>query len=254
MAARHFADPAGGIEESPAHVRFEAGDVLDARTPTARLGFPELVRIAYERRVDLGARGFYATPGVDFNRETGRGNPFLYYTNGCAMADVVIDRLTGEMKVAAAHILIDIGRPINPAIDRGQVVGGFVQGLGWVTTEELRHDERGELLTCSPSTYKIPSVNDLPGEIRVVFHDDPGGPLNLSGSKAVGEPPFVLGLSVWAAVKDALRASAPGRGSGLKIPATAEEILRHLSGEKTRLATEITEDTESQEEGSIKIF
>jgi xanthine dehydrogenase large subunit len=242
VAARHFADPEGGIEESPAHVRFEAGDVFDARRPSKRVGFKELVRIAYERRVDLGARGFYATPGVDFNRETGKGNPFLYYTNGCAMAEVVIDRLTGEMKVAAAHILIDIGRPINPAIDRGQVVGGFVQGLGWVTTEELRYDDRGELLTSSPSTYKIPSVNDLPGELRVDFHDDPGGLLNLFGSKAVGEPPFVLGLSVWAAVKDALRASAPGRGFGLKIPATSEEILRHLSGERS-LATEITEDT-----------
>jgi xanthine dehydrogenase large subunit len=228
VAARHFASAADGLTVSPEHVVFEAGGVHDARRPGARVGFAELVRLAYEERVDLGARGFFATPGVDFNRETGRGNPFAYFTNGAAVAEVLIDRLTGSVQVTGVDILMDLGRSINPAVDRGQIIGGFVQGLGWATTEELRYSEAGELLSCSPSNYKIPAVTDVPSDFRVALldHENPG---NVFGSKAVGEPPFVLGISVWAAVKDALRAAAPGRGTGLKLPATGEEVLRHLS-------------------------
>ena len=134
----------------------------DIRRPGSRLEFRELVRLAYEERVDLGARGFYATPGVDFNRETGRGNPFLYFTNGAAVSEVVIDRLTGELTVTRVDILMDLGRSLNPAIDRGQVIGGFVQGMGWVTTEELLYSETGELLSHSPNNYKIPGVECMP--------------------------------------------------------------------------------------------
>ena len=124
-------------------------------------------------------------------------------------------------------ILMDLGRSINPAIDRGQVVGGFVQGLGWATTEELRYSDLGALLTCSPSNYKIPGVTDVPADFRVSFLDR-DNPANIHGSKAVGEPPFVLGIAVWAAIKDALRGS--GReGIGLGLPATGEEILLDLS-------------------------
>ena len=137
VAARLLASPDDGLAASPEHVVFEAGGAVDARRPGRRVAFADLVRRAYEERVDLGARGFYATPGVDFNRETGRGNPFLYFTNGAAVAEVLVDRLTGAVKVTRVDILMDIGRSINPAIDRGQVVGGFVQGLGWATTEEL---------------------------------------------------------------------------------------------------------------------
>ena len=133
--------------------------------PASRLDFRELVRLAYEERVDLGARGFYATPGVDFNRETGRGNPFLYFTNGAAVSEVVIDRLTGELAVTRVDILMDLGRSLNPAIDRGQVIGGFVQGMGWVTTEELLYSETGELLSHSPNNYKIPSVECMPARL-----------------------------------------------------------------------------------------
>jgi xanthine dehydrogenase large subunit len=228
VASRLLASPDGGIAASTAHVVFEGGGVVDARCPGRRLDFKDLVRRAYEERVDLGARGFYATPGVDFNRETGRGNPFLYYTNGAAVAEVLVDRLTGAVKVTRVDILMDIGRSINPAIDRGQVVGGFVQGLGWATTEELRHSDAGELLTCSPSNYKIPAVTDIPPDFRVAFLDR-DNPVNVHGSKAVGEPPFVLGVAVWAAVKDALRYGATERGTGLRLPATGEEVLRHLS-------------------------
>ncbi len=124
-------------------VIFEKGCVFDRRRPEGRLGFGDLVRLAYEERVDLGERGFYATPGIDFNWNTGQGNPFLYYTCGCAVSEVLIDRFTGDVKVTRVDILMDLGRPINPAIDRGQVIGGFMQGLGWATTEELRYSDAG---------------------------------------------------------------------------------------------------------------
>ena len=228
-AALHFASPAAGIAPSAAHVRFERGGVLDDRRPGHRLGFDELVRLAYEERVDLGARGFYATPGVDFNRETGRGNPFLYFTNGAAVAEVEIDRLTGELSVTRVDILMDVGRSLNPAIDRGQVIGAFVQGMGWATTEELLYSEAGELLSHSPNNYKIPNVECMPRALRVDFLENPGNRMNLLGSKAVGEPPFVLGLSVWAAAKQALAGLTPGRAPPLNLPATSEELLRHLA-------------------------
>src|SRR5262249_35603983 len=155
---------------------------------------------AYEERVDLGARGFYATPGVDFNRETGRGHPFLYFTNGAAVSEVLVDRLTGALRVSRVDVLMDAGRPINPAVDRGQVVGGCVEALGWATPEDLDYPGAGELRSCSPSNYKIPTAADVPADFRVAFlgRENPG---NVYGSKALGEPPFVLGVSVWAAVK-----------------------------------------------------
>jgi xanthine dehydrogenase large subunit len=151
----------------------------------------------------------------------------LYYTTGAAIAEVRIERLTGGLKVERVDILMDVGRSINPAIDCGQIVGGFMQGLGWVSTEELKYSDAGDLITASPTSYKIPGVHDLPDDLRVDFLGAAGDPLNVYGSKAVGEPPFVLGISVWLAVKDALRA-AVGRTPDLHLPATREEILRHL--------------------------
>jgi xanthine dehydrogenase large subunit len=227
-AARHFASAPDGIEASATHIRFERGAVHDIRRPALSVGFGELVKLAYEERVDLGARGFYATPGVDFNRETGRGNPFLYFTNGAAVSEVIIDRLTGELTVARVDILMDLGQSLHPDIDRGQVIGGFVQGMGWVTTEELLYTETGELLSNSPNNYKIPGVECMPRILRVDFLDNPDNPINLLGSKAVGEPPFVLGISVGMAAKAALSALSPGRSPALSFPATSEEILKHL--------------------------
>ena len=143
VAARHLATFEDGLEAAPTYIEFAAGCVCDRRRPAVRLTFAELVGIAHEQRVSLGERGHYATPGVDFNRETGTGNPFLYYTNGCAAAEVALDRFTGDVKVLRVDILMDLGRSINPAIDRGQVIGGFVQGMGWVTTEDLRYSAQG---------------------------------------------------------------------------------------------------------------
>jgi xanthine dehydrogenase large subunit len=229
VAAQHFASAPEGIEASPLHVRFEHGQVFDARRPNSSLCFRELVGLAYEQRVNLGERGFYATPGVDFNRETGRGTPFLYYTNGCAVAEVQIDRFTGEVRVIRVDLLLDIGQSINPGIDRGQVIGGFVQGMGWVTTEELRYGEAGELLSHSPTTYKIPHVTDLPPIFNLEFLDNRDNRMNVYNSKAVGEPPLLLGISVWTAVKHALSFVSGGQVPKLNLPATNEEVLRRLT-------------------------
>jgi xanthine dehydrogenase large subunit len=218
-----------GLEASPEYVDFADGCVFDRRDTARRCSFREVVADAYERRVDLGARGFYATPGVDFNRETGRGTPFLYYTNGAAVAEVLIDRFTGELRVERVDLLMDLGRMINPAIDRGQVVGGFVQGMGWVTTEALVYGPAGELLSDSATTYKIPNVSDVPADFRVAFLDNPDNRENVYGSKAVGEPPLLLAVSVWGAVKQALAAAAPNRRPRLDLPTTNEEILRRLT-------------------------
>jgi xanthine dehydrogenase large subunit len=229
VAARHFASPCEGIEASPLHVRFEHGQIFDSRRPALALSFRELVGLAYEQRISLGERGFYATPGVDFNRETGQGTPFLYYTNGCAAAEVLIDRFTGDVRVVRVDLLMDIGQSINPAIDRGQVIGGFVQGMGWVTSEDLRYAESGELLSHSPTTYKIPHVTDLPSIFNVEFLDNRENGMNVYSSKAVGEPPLLLGISVWTAIKHALSFVSGGQVPRLNLPATNEEVLRRLT-------------------------
>lgn len=190
--------------------------------------FTRLVQTAHELRVDLGGRGFYATPGIDFDRETGQGSPFLYYTNGAAVAEVLINRLFGDVSVQQIDVLMDLGRMINPAIDRGQVVGGFVQGMGWVTTEALIFDGKGRLLSDSATTYKIPNVTDVPERFRVDFLDNPENTANIYSSKAVGEPPLLLAVSVWAAVKHALASARPGALARLDLPATGEEVLMRL--------------------------
>jgi xanthine dehydrogenase large subunit len=229
FAATRLADAMAGITPSNAHIKFAGDHVLDSRRPDVRIAFNQLCAEARRERVDLGARGFYATPGVDFNRETGQGTPFFYFTQGAAVAEVLIDRFTGELRVPRADLLIDIGRSINPGVDRGQIVGGFIQGLGWVTTEALVYDERGNLLSYSPTTYKIPAITDVPQVLNVATFDNNDNVPNVYRSKAVGEPPLMLGIAVWAAVKNALSYVAPGTSADLQLPATGEEILRCLT-------------------------
>jgi len=137
--------------------------------------------------------------------------------------------LTGEFAVTRLDILVEIGQSLNPAIDRGQVIGGFVQGMSWATTEELIYSADGELLANLPNNYKIPNVECLPRVIRVDFLENAENRINLLGSKAVGKPPFLLGIGVWAAAKQALSSLSPGRSPPLNLPATSEELLRHLS-------------------------
>ncbi len=228
-AARRFASAELGLTESPQHVIFEEGHVFDARHPEQRIEFGELCSAARRDRVDLGARGFYATPGVDYNRETGQGNPFFYYTQGAAAAEVKIDRFTGELTVPRVDLLIDIGRSINPGVDMGHIVGGFIQGMGWVAGECLVYGAHGELLSHSPTTYKIPAVTDVPPIFNCELFPNDDNVENVGSSKAVGEPPLMHAISVWTAVKHALGCVSATAASELKLPATGEEILRCLT-------------------------
>jgi xanthine dehydrogenase large subunit len=217
----------GTHSRTVSRIRFSDDRVYVLDAPEHWIPFRDLVRKARYERVDLGARGFYATPDLDFQPDTGRGRPYRYYTMGAAAAEVLVDRFTGELRVPRVDILIDAGRTINPGLDRGQVIGGFVQGLGWVTTEELRYDG-GRLISDSFGTYKIPAITDLPEDFRLDFlkgrsRKNPGG------ARALGEPPFLLGLSVWAAVKHALSAVHSGDIQPLGIPATSERILLCLA-------------------------
>jgi xanthine dehydrogenase large subunit len=227
-AAKQLAAADLGLTESPEHVGFEDGVILDRRAPARRLDFAAACAAARRDRIDLGARGFYATPGVDYNRETGRGNPFLYYTQGAAVAEVRIDRFTGELTVPRVDLLIDIGRSINPGVDMGQVIGGFVQGMGWVTNECLVYDAGGGLLSRSPTTYKIPAASDVPAVFHAEFFPNDDNVETVARSKAVGEPPLMHALAVWAAVKHALSCVSPAAAARLCLPATGEEILRAL--------------------------
>lgn len=246
FAAEQLADSAMGLAPSTRHISFRDGTVFDRRCPDKILPFGILCDMARRERISLGARGFFATPGVDFNRETGRGTPFFYYTQGAAVAEVVVDRFTGELSVPRVDLLIDIGKSINPGVDRGQVIGGFVQGMGWATTEALVYGDDGSLLSYSPTTYKIPASTDVPPLFNVDFFDRHDNVQNIRRSKAVGEPPLMHAIAVWAAVKNALGYASPEAAAALNLPATGEEILRCLhEAEQPTAATPGQEGKES---------
>ncbi len=217
------------VERSEESVEFREGLVFDRRAPEARrMTFPELIRFAYLERIDLGARGFYATPGLSWDWVTGVGSPFRYFTQGWAVSEISLDRATGEVVVERSDVLMDIGRPINPGIDHGQMTGAFVQGMGWVTTESLRYAPSGELWSHSPTTYKIPNIQDVPRTFNVDYVEIDNS-VNIRGSKAAGEPPLLLAISVWTAIKHALSFASGGRIPQLDLPATNEEIVMRLA-------------------------
>lgn len=240
LAAHHLASKVADINPSPSSIRFEGGFVFDRRRPDTRLTFKELVKIAYMNRVSLGERGYYATKGLDWSWDAGpegtaSGHPFLYYTQGAAVSEVTIDRFTGELKVERVDILMDIGKPVNPGIARGQLTGAFIQGMGWVTTECLKYAEDGTLLSHSPTTYKIPNIQDTPEVFNVNWIDKENS-VNVKGTKAVGEPPLCLGLSVWCAVKYALRSVSGAEIPKLILPASNEEIVMRLAEYESKTA------------------
>jgi xanthine dehydrogenase large subunit len=190
------------------------------------VSFGELAKRAYGARIHLSAAGFYKTPKLHWDRAKGKGRPFLYYAHGAACSEVLIDATTGEMKVERVDILHDVGRSLNPAIDIGQIEGGFVQGMGWLTTEELVYDAEGRLLTHAPSTYKIPVASDVPDDFRVALFENENHEATIYRSKAVGEPPLMLATSVFAAIADAVQSVHPGKAVLLDAPATPESILK----------------------------
>ena len=229
FAADLFASPDDGLIPSPEHIVFADSMVSDARQPGSGISFADLSNKARMERIDLGARGFYKTPGVDFNRETGRGNPFLYFTQGAAVAEVEIDRFTGDLTVPRVDLLMDIGKSINPGVDMGQITGGFIQGMGWATAECLVYDKAGILLSHSPTTYKIPAITDVPTDFRCELFPNEDNLHCVRRSKAVGEPPLLLGIAAWTAVRNALSFLPSEVDPNLKLPATGEEILRCLT-------------------------
>jgi xanthine dehydrogenase large subunit len=186
--------------------------------------FAEAVMSAYLARVSLSSTGFYKTPDIEWDRITGRGSPFFYFAYGAAVTEVVIDTLTGENRILRADILHDAGASLNPALDIGQIEGGYVQGAGWLTTEELVWDDQGALKTHAPSTYKIPAVSDRPDIFNVALWDQPNPAQTVYRSKAVGEPPLMLGISAFMALSDAVRACG-ATYADLQTPATAEAVL-----------------------------
>jgi len=191
------------------------------------LPFPDLVRRAYEDRVQLWSDGFYATPDLRWNQQTTKGRPFYYFSYGAAVSEVLVDTLTGEWRLLRADVLHDVGRSLNPAIDIGQIEGAFIQGMGWLTSEELVwHPQTGKLTTHAPSTYKIPTANDCPPQFDVALYDNANVEDSIHRSKAVGEPPLLLPFSVFLAIRDAVSAVADHRvDPPLRAPATPEAIL-----------------------------
>jgi xanthine dehydrogenase large subunit len=208
---------------APDDVAFGADQVVAGGQAVA---FAELAKMAYFARVPLSATGFYATPKIHYDRKTLTGRPFFYFAYGAAVSEVAIDTLTGETRLLAVDILHDAGASLNPALDRGQVEGGFLQGYGWLTMEALWWNEHGELATHSPSTYKIPTAREWPETFRIDFFDAPNREDTIHRSKAVGEPPFMLALSAFHAIRDAVASVADGaRTPPLDAPATAEAVF-----------------------------
>ncbi|MFM2035623.1 MAG: xanthine dehydrogenase molybdopterin binding subunit, partial [Pseudomonadota bacterium] len=207
-------------------VVFEGGRVI---SPKGQRSFDEVVKLAYANRIQLWSDGFYRTPKIHYDKTTLTGRPFYYFAYGAACTEVAIDILTGESRVLKVDILHDVGRSINPALDIGQIEGGFVQGMGWLTTEQLVWNEKGHLATHAPSTYKIPATGDIPAHFKVDLWPEPNREDNVGGSKAVGEPPFMLGISVYEALRNAVAAARDDQQPvALTAPATAENVLRAL--------------------------
>ncbi len=231
IAARHVRDNlaafVGELDGLGAgSVTFKNAQVI---TPKTTRSFDEVVKAAYANRIQLWSDGFYRTPKIHYDKATLTGRPFYYFAYGAACTEVAIDTLTGENKVLRVDILHDVGRSINPALDIGQIEGGFVQGMGWLTTEELVWNDAGLLTTHAPSTYKIPTAGDVPARFKIELWDAPNTEDNVGGSKAVGEPPFMLAISVFEALRDAV---ARARGDGivqLNAPATPERVLKALA-------------------------
>ena len=217
VAAEHF-----GVDKG--EILFNANRIYAGNRS---LSFPELALMSWDKRVSLSAAGFYKTPKIHWDFATNTGRPFFYFTYGAAACEVAIDTLTGETRVMRAELIEDCGRSLNPTIDLGQIEGAFVQGMGWLTCEELVWDDKGRLMTRGPSTYKIPGSRDVPPIFRArLLENAPNREETIFHSKAVGEPPLMLALSVWLAIRDAVASLGPaGAVPELDAPATPERVL-----------------------------
>ncbi len=211
-------------------IEFKDGWVFHPEHLDKKIEFKYLILEAYLNRISLSDYSFYKIPGIEFNKMTGEGDAFLYFTQGAACTEVSLDKLSGEVKVLRTDILMDLGRPVNKDLDLGQISGAYVQGLGWVTTENLFYNDQGFLLSHAPSTYKIPSVQDTPREFNIKLLENDENYANVRGTKAVGEPPLLLAISAWTAINNALSYLPLYKDSypDIRIPATSENILRAI--------------------------
>jgi xanthine dehydrogenase molybdopterin-binding subunit B len=228
IAARLLTAKAEAAPVEPHEVEFANGFVAlrGGDTLKRRVSMEELCKQAYVDRVSLSATGYYRTPEIFWDWAKAKGRPFYYYVCAAAVAEVEVDGYTGMHRVVRVDIVEDVGESLNPGVDRGQIEGGFVQGMGWLTREELRWDAAGRLATHSASTYQIPAFSDAPTEINVTLLPGAAQPGVIHGSKAVGEPPLMLALSVREAIRDAVASFGVGAGEvPLASPATAEAIL-----------------------------
>jgi xanthine dehydrogenase molybdopterin-binding subunit B len=227
VAAKLFSSKTG-CNIAPEIVTF-ANDVALVHGIEVEIPFSQVVVAAYVQRISLSSTGFYRTPEIHYDRAKGKGKPFHYFAVGAAVTEVEVDGFTGMSRILRTDILHDAGDSINPAINLGQIEGGFVQGAGWLTCEELVWNDQGVLLTHSPDTYKIPAVGDRPLEFNVQLLKNAAQPNTIHGSKAVGEPPLMLAISVREAIRDAVAAFGSGSGEiALASPATAEAIWRAI--------------------------
>jgi xanthine dehydrogenase molybdopterin-binding subunit B len=210
---------------------FNDNMVLDVDDAKSGFPFAELLQRAYFARTSLSSTGFYKTPEIHYDRAAGRGKPFHYFAVGAAVSEVEVDGFTGMMRIRRVDILHDVGDAINEGVTRGQVEGGFVQGAGWLTSEELVWDAEGKLLTHSPDTYKIPAIGDTPDVFNIAFLSGATQSNVIHGSKAVGEPPLMLAISVREAIRDAVAAFGHSNGEvALASPATPEAIFHAITG------------------------
>jgi xanthine dehydrogenase large subunit len=216
---------------------FEDGYVYHENNPSKKIEFKSLILEAYLNRISLSDYSFYRIPGIEFNKLTGQGDAFLYFTQGTACTEVSIQRDTGEVKILRTDILMDLGRPVNHDLDIGQISGAYIQGLGWVTTENLFYNDQGFLLSHAPSTYKIPSIQDTPREFNIELLSNDENKANVRGTKAVGEPPLLLAISAWTAINNALASLSlyETKFPQIKIPATSERILRAIRPDKFKM-------------------
>jgi xanthine dehydrogenase molybdopterin-binding subunit B len=215
-------------------VVFERGIVRAPQVPGVEIPFERIVDRAYMKQISLSAQGFYRTPGIGYDKSKGKGKPFYYFAYGAAVSEVEVDGFSGMKRVVAVDILHDVGESLNPGVDRGQIEGGFVQGMGWLTGEELKWSKDGRLLTHSASTYQIPSIGDAPERFHVTLLPNAAQDGVIHGSKAVGEPPLMLAISVREAIRDAIAAfGAKGGEVPLASPATHEAILAAIKARTT---------------------
>lgn len=240
--AAHVFNQALAPGESPSsseNIEIKSDFAFDRENPARKIGFAKLCQAAVFQQVSLSATGFYRTPDVHFDREKGKGKPYHYFSFGMAVTEVQVDTLIGHVQLLRTDILHDVGESLNPGIDIGQIEGAFVQGLGWVTTEECKWDDRGNLLNHSPDTYKIPNVQDIPADFRTRLLQGAPNPNTIRRSKAVAEPPFMLAFSAWLAIKNAISAVADHQlEPRFQLPMTNEAILISVEDLRQRSRTQ----------------